>query len=316
MNKNALLQKYLAGLTSPEEEKKLYRLLQAEENNDAYQDISLQLWNGLQKRELNPERRDRMYRHIAQHTSQTQVRYPYLKWAAAIALLITCAGLLFYYTGGNTLQYETSLAERKSVNLPDGSLVQLNESSKIRFSDDWQENGLREVWLEGEAYFRVSKVSSERGTPVKFVVHAQDLDIQVLGTAFNVQSTPEEVQVVLSEGSVRLANPTAQIEMDMEPGQLVAYSVQNQQTELRRVKTKHFSAWKEGRYVFEGLTLSEISEVLLHNYDKVVSIKGEALQQRRISATIPSTDLQVVLAVIKEAMKVEIVQQGDTIIIK
>lgn len=319
MQKEELLKKYLEGRSTPREEKELYRLLLQDNTAEQYRHVSYELWQKFgDQADLPAVRSQKMYAHIEAATGQQPGRHIHIWRYAAVAsvILLLSATLFFLHFGDNTVHLSTAYAEKQEATLPDGSTVLLNANSELSYQDDWTESGIREVWLEGEAYFRVSKVSSKSGTPVKFVVHAQDLDIQVLGTAFNVQSTSEEVQVVLSEGSVRLANPTAQIEMDMEPGQLVAYSVQNQQAELRRVKTKHFSAWKEGRYVFEGLTLSEISEVLLHNYDKVVNIKGEALKQRRISATIPSTDLQVVLAVIKEAMKVEIIQQGDTIIIK
>ena len=317
MHKKELLQKYLAGRTTHNEERELYKLLQKEDgDNDNFKDISYQLWEKISQGEVNVERQERMYQHIARHTVIHNKSFPYLKWAAAVSLLLTAASLLFYFSGDDNFVYETARAEQRNIQLPDGTTVALNESSKLHYPDNWQENGVREVWLEGEAFFTVSKQASPEDKPIKFIVHAGELDIIVLGTAFNVQSSPTDVQVVLSEGAVRLENSTADLKMEMEPGEMVAYSSVNQQAEKRKVKTAHFSAWKDGRYVFEGLTLEEVSQVLWHNYGKEVKLETEALKQRRISATIPSTDLQVLLAVIKEAMEVNITQQGDTIVIR
>lgn len=84
--------------------------------------------------------------------------------------------------------YATQYGEQRVVELPDHSVVSLNANSTLRFRNDWsQANTLREVWLDGEAFFSVQKQEGAAG-PAKFIVHTNDLDVEVLGTRFNVSN--------------------------------------------------------------------------------------------------------------------------------
>ena len=105
------------------------------------------------------------------------VTLPARRWqpvvAAAVFLLIAWGGWWATQTPWNAVRYATDYGETKTVTLPDGSRVILNAHSRLRFSDDWDEPLTREVWLEGEALFKVSKVPHSYDTSqwVKFVVH-------------------------------------------------------------------------------------------------------------------------------------------------
>jgi len=88
--------------------------------------------------------------------------------------------------------------------LPDGSKVWLNSESKLEYKRHFNDS-IREVTLEGEAFFDVVK---DKKRP--FVVHTSDIDVRVLGTAFNVKSYPKEslIEATLIRGLIEVTNKT------------------------------------------------------------------------------------------------------------
>ncbi len=130
-----------------------------------------------------------------------------LKWAAAAVLIgfTVVAGILF---NQGKLQKEdgakndivTTRGTKSKIILPDGTKVWLNADTRLNF--DKKFNGaLREVYLDGEAFFDVAK---NKDRP--FIVHTSDIDIRVLGTAFNVKSYKEEatIEATLIHGSIQV----------------------------------------------------------------------------------------------------------------
>src|SRR6185437_3682694 len=108
----------------------------------------------------------------------------------AVAASLTAVAFGIWWIGARTghLQYSeirTGYGEIKSVLLPDSSVVTLNANSKLRIPEQWTEASGRQVWLEGEAYFAVQKKAA---TAEKFVVHTTEVDVEVLGTKFNVNA--------------------------------------------------------------------------------------------------------------------------------
>jgi transmembrane sensor len=91
---------------------------------------------------------------------------------------------------------------RSHLMLPDGSKVWLNSETKLEYKGNFNDS-IREVYLEGEAYFDVVKDKSR-----PFIVHTSDLDIKVLGTAFNVKSYPKEysIEATLIHGMIEVIN--------------------------------------------------------------------------------------------------------------
>lgn len=95
----------------------------------------------------------------------------------------------------------------REASLPDGSVIHLNEGSKISYSDAFNTN-LREVWLTGEAFFDVAKNKHK-----PFIIHAGKVNIKVTGTSFNVRSYQDEQQVETS-----LIHGSIEVTTDDEPG--------------------------------------------------------------------------------------------------
>lgn len=129
---------------------------------------------------------------------------------AAIALLILTTSIAGYYIYNDVAesnqemalcQMEVPLGSQTKVILPDGSVVCLNSGSVLKYDPAFLRKKNREVYLIGEGYFEVQK------NPEKpFIVHADDINVKVLGTVFNVRSYPEdsEIEVSLIKGKVNV----------------------------------------------------------------------------------------------------------------
>jgi ferric-dicitrate binding protein FerR (iron transport regulator) len=129
----------------------------------------------------------------------------------------------------------------------------------------------REVFLEGEAFFDVTK---DKMHP--FVVNANDVRVRVLGTKFNVSSYAEDkvINTVLVEGSVALSSTVRPNEKTMlTPGYKGGFNKSgNAAFSLEKVDTKFYTNWMKGEIVFKGVGFKEIISKLERTYN--VSIKN------------------------------------------
>lgn len=125
-------------------------------------------------------------------TSKTNWLKPILRIAAVITVLVS----VYYYTNTLNTSTQTHFAEKTELILPDNSKVTLNTNSKVVFNKKkW--DILRDVHLDGEAYFDVKKGS-------KFNVLTNSGNVTVLGTEFNVKNRTDFFNVVCYEGSVKV----------------------------------------------------------------------------------------------------------------
>src|SRR5215204_4276348 len=123
-------------------------------------------------------------------------------WAAAAVLigLLLLAGNWFIFQNSARTVIQTQLGEFREVVLPDGSLVKLHPASRLRFAKKWNKSDLREVWLEGEAFLEVKHLHRQGARVAsgdRFVVHTDDLNIEVLGTSFSVNVRHQTSKVIL-----------------------------------------------------------------------------------------------------------------------
>ncbi|MBO9591454.1 MAG: FecR domain-containing protein [Niabella sp.] len=138
-------------------------------------------------------------------------RLYYYGAAAAAVIALVCWGIIQLQgpagerQGTYRLASATAKGTRKQLTLPDGTRVWLNGGSRLFFVTDFK-GGTREVKLEGEAFFDVVHAQTETGAKRPFIVHAGNIDINVLGTAFNVKAYANEkmTTAVLYRGLIRV----------------------------------------------------------------------------------------------------------------
>jgi transmembrane sensor len=234
--------------------------------------------------------------------------------AAVITLLLLAGGGVWTYLNLATHAYVTRYGETARIKLPDGSLVTLNSNSRLTFRN-WESGKDREVWLEGEAFFEVQKVKRPSGQ-VKFVVHTNDLNVEVLGTRFNVFNRSQKTQVVLEEGKIRLRlNQQAQSLIEMQPGDLIELSEQQPAPVKRSVNPQNFTGWKDDLLVLNGKSLREVAGIISENYGLEVQIQTPTIMELRLQGSIPAHNLDELVEALRLATGIEIKRESNRLIL-
>jgi transmembrane sensor len=265
--------------------------------------------------------------------------YQVLKIAAILIVTFLTGGIVSYYTmrsvvlknylGQSSMnEVVAPLGSKSQVQLPDGTIVWLNAGSRLQYAQSYN-TGHRNVYLVGEAYFKVKK------NPQKpFVVNTSEMKIKAYGTSFNVKAYPEEgtITTTLVEGIVKLESTSKQVkklEISLKPNQNLVYykssAVANdeQKKELKKtskpqdntetvspkttdpveieedVKTDLFTSWKDDNWVIEREELDKLVVMLERRFNTTFICNRDELMKYRVSGIIRKETLEQVLDVLK-----------------
>lgn len=166
--------------------------------------------------------------------------------------------------------------KRFEVALADGTIVHLNSGTSLRYPVRFIKNKNRQVFLTGEAFFEVAK---DRAHP--FTVNTQEMNVEVLGTKFNVSTYKEDrtTDVVLVEGKVGLYKDqkTKNDWVKLTPG-LKGSNIKGQQDiTTEKVNTDIYTAWIQGNLVFKNMTFDAIIKKLERHYNVTFINKNKTL---------------------------------------
>jgi ferric-dicitrate binding protein FerR (iron transport regulator) len=240
------------------------------------------------------------------------------KLAAGLTGILLVTGILAWLLQLNhqATYYETAYGETKTIRLPDGSVVNLNAHSSLRLTGDWAADKDRELVLTGEAFFSVVKKSSPAGRR-KFRVRTRDLNVEVLGTEFNVASRSQRTQVVLQTGRVALRlHQSPAREVLMQPGELFEYAPAKQLPAKRKVTLAPYVSWREQKLILVNKPLSEVAQQLEETYGLPVVIRGEGVADLRLNGTFPTQSREKLLEALAITAEVQIHIQEDQILIE
>ncbi len=240
------------------------------------------------------------------------------KIAATAGLLFLLGLFLFTINREKKLAHVTNYGQIKEFVLPDSSRVFLNANSSLECLHSWKKNQEREVWLDGEAFFKVTKKENfnpkETAAPfTKFVVHVDGLDIVVQGTQFNVNNRKDAIEVVLKEGKVKVVSTTGD-EVDLQPGEMITYSNQSKTLIRKVVDAEKQTSWRNHQLFFDGQNLLELAEVLEVYYGVQVTFVKPELKNKRIIGILPSNNLNVIIESLNTMYGLQIKKDNNKIL--
>jgi ferric-dicitrate binding protein FerR (iron transport regulator) len=187
--------------------------------------------------------------------------------------VIKLGGQLTYNTEGSSTQvlYNTITTPRGGqfqLELADGSKVWLNAASSLRYPTAFTGKE-RTVELTGEGYFEVA-----HNPAMPFHVKAGEMNVQVLGTHFNINIYEDEpaIRTTLIEGEVNVSKKEKAIKLS--PGQQAAFDNAGELTLNKNVNTDEIIAWKEGYIHFENADLKTILRQVARWYDIEIVYEG------------------------------------------
>lgn len=181
---------------------------------------------------------------------------------------------------------------RFNIQLADGTNVHLNSGSSLRYPTFFKEGENRKVELNGEAYFDVAK---DKEHP--FIVSSDAMDIEVLGTQFNVTNYPENDQIctVLVEGSVQIIDDKNTTPTLLKPNHKAEWNKATSKIQLKEVDTYRYTAWMEGKFIFRNSTFKKIELALERKYNVKIDVKNKELANEFFDATFDVETIEEVL---------------------
>ena len=195
--------------------------------------------------------------------------------------------------------------------LADGTNVMLNAESELTFPSEF-DTDRREVFLKGEAFFQVT-----HNEKAPFIVHTDQLDVQVLGTTFNVSGYNNEnmLKVTLVEGSIRIHQQGDSVKI--RPNEQYNYNKNTREKRVQTVDTELFTSWVNDEYIFKDTTLDEIFSRSNHWYMCAVTYESPSLKEKRFFLTIGrDASLDQIIQIINSTEEVCIEKKDNHIVVK
>ncbi|MCK9618782.1 MAG: DUF4974 domain-containing protein [Lentimicrobiaceae bacterium] len=262
------------------------------ENRKTYNDI-LNCWalSGIQYENPNVDV-DLPFRQFKRRNFKALIFTGYLKYAAAILIFLSVGALVQYMVSQKFFNQDVAwqeltvpLGQSAILAMSDSTKVWLNSGTKLRYPSSFSAKS-RVVELDGEAFF---EVASDKNHP--FVIKTTDLDVEVTGTRFNVDSYAEneKTNVTLVEGKVAIQNKSGNTVAELLPNMNAEFSKSAGILNLKKVNVEFYTSWTTGTIVFRKESLREIAKKLEKWYSVKIVFDQESIKDIAFSGSILKT---------------------------
>jgi len=323
-----LLAKYFAGECSQEENREIESWIEADIKNGEEIEYLRKVW-AVGKGEIDsPDAYDvwqKALLRINGAESSAPVRHRFIKGyivkaAAAVVIIAGCyfgarqAGLFGNFNNPEFVWNikTTALGEKAIITLQDSTKIVLNADSKLRYPSKFG-NKIREIYLEGEAYFEVRHDTSK-----PFIVHADGLTTTVLGTKFNISAFPHDNDVVVSlfEGSVKVSkteeDKTEKLAI-LKPSQQIIYSEVDGKTALKEFEPQETAGWKDNILKFKAEPLEKVLVKLERAFGIKFELSNKSLEKFKITGNFKNETYTTICDALKKltGLKYKIIKQDN-----
>ena len=300
-----ILQRYVEGNVSPEEIIAVVDWLDADENN-VREFMALHKLNDISLLNQPDNRADNQKKKRT--ISFRKIGYELAKIAAI--LIIFWGGTKLFETNTteeSIVTYQTlyvPAGQRAELILPDSTRVWLNAHSKLIYPVSFGK-GNRQVELNGEAYFDV--VHNEKQP---FIVKTRQMDIQVLGTEFNVTSYSSDFEVSLLRGCIELSSPSLSSTYKVKEKEHV--KLKDNKLIVNNITDYDYFRWKEGLICFNNESVATIIEKLKLYDDIDIETHNKKFLNSRYSGKFRTKDgIEQVLKVLQIEHKFSYTKNND-----
>lgn len=296
-----VLQEWLAGSESNQQELERYRRIWEESGN--YMDMDIfdtnRAW----------EKIDRLNRRQVSLQRRLKNTYYTLSGVAATVLLMVVLSLtgLFDKEQEVSMRLTADYGNRSEIVLPDGSIVKLNSGSEVTYMYNPKKK-VREVRFQGEGYFNVSKSKNP------FIVKmANGVQVKVLGTTFNLKAYPDDptIQASLIEGHIELEYNNNKL--TMKAGEMAEFD--KERNELRQIDgdLSHSYGWLNNKLYMEDMPLADVCKYLERWYDVDISIQGDLGKDIRYNGVIQEETITDVMKALSRLSNITYHVKGKNI---
>ena len=317
-----IIQKYLQGITSEEENQLLLQWIEQSPENKKRLFAEKDIWDVLNYhsnlKNYETEIESELLKiRLSSHKSDSQVGWKQILRMAAILVVTFGLGWAsrFITLTGNQPVANVSMQDvfvpKGQINqifLADGTRIWMNSETRLTAPSVFATKE-RVVKLSGEAFFEVAK---DKNRPFKVEVNGQQ--IEVLGTSFNVRAyeNSNKIETTLQTGRIKLSTGN-QITV-LHPGEQSLFDRTNQQLVVSKVDPVTFSSWKDGRYEFQDEDLLEVFKVVERWYDVEIVADKSYFKGMHFSGVIKrNKDARHFLELLNHSIPIKYVIASDKI---
>lgn len=241
----------------------------------------------------------------------------WMKYAAMIAVILVIGGGSGYwlYQNGNNQHMMVAVANEgivKEIILPDGTKVWLNNSATLKYPREFSEKA-RNVYLDGEAYFEVTK---NRHKP--FTVQSDAMRVRVLGTTFNFKCDKNYriAEATLIEGEIEVKGNKEEGQIILAPGQRAELNKNNGRLTVKQVDAKMDAVWHDNLIPFQKADIFTISKALERFYDIKIILSPNMRADKTYSGVLKKkSTIESVLKSLQNSISIDYKIVGNNIFI-
>ncbi|WP_279114340.1 FecR family protein [Bacteroides acidifaciens] len=241
----------------------------------------------------------------------------WMKYAAMIAVILVIGGGSGYwlYQNGNNQHMMVAVANEgivKEIILPDGTKVWLNNLATLKYPREFSEKA-RNVYLDGEAYFEVTK---NRHKP--FTVQSDAMRVRVLGTTFNFKCDKnyQIAEVTLIEGEIEVKGNKEEGQIILAPGQRAELNKNNGRLTVKQVDAKMDAVWHDNLIPFQKADIFTISKALERFYDIKIILSPDMRADKTYSGVLKKkSTIESVLKSLQNSISIDYKIVGNNIFI-
>lgn len=232
-------------------------------------------------------------------------------WLRVAAMLLIFCGIGWVMYRMNQTGVEMVMAQSGNTTLtdtlPDGSVVVLNKNSSLSFPSKF-EGGKRNVILKGEAFFSITPDKSK-----PFIIDANDASVMVVGTTFNVKTSPERTEIIVETGIVQVTKKAQSVKVT--PNQKATVVKGKDAPETESITDELYNYYRTNEFVCKNTPLRKLVAVLNEAYNVQITLADKKIGDMPLTVTFKNETLDNILKVIKETLNINIERKGDKIIL-
>lgn len=269
--------------------------------------------------EIDIQTKERLFKNIKtsidfkEHKQPISITIRVLRWTAILLLPLVSSIVTYYIVSSNInkesapVTFSTGYGERANITLPDGSHVWLNSGTSVTLNSSFNKRE-RTLKLNGEAYFEVAEDARK-----PFIVQANDITVEALGTSFNVTAYKDDsfVSSVLIDGSIRVSADGQ--ERILKENHRATYYKEGRKLATDAVLASDYILWKEGYLYFESSSFEDIAKQLSRMFNVKIEFTSDNLRSIRFTGTLGNSSIKNVLDILSLTSPMYYEMNGTTV---
>jgi ferric-dicitrate binding protein FerR (iron transport regulator) len=317
MNMNELITKYLSKESTPEENNALLEWVISSEDNKKEFITYCQYWyntaNKKEEAKIDSQKAFNSFLNKTKDLNQEKTTSKETKkislWqsisAVAAVAILTLGAFFLFNNQGSEIEMASFSNNKNTISelaLPDGSIVYLHKGATLEYPKAFASDN-RTIEANGHFYI---EVTPNKEAP--FIINSEDISIEVLGTAFDVNTNQEESDVIVSHGKVLVSSGNQSVVL--EKGERADYDV----TGLLKSENNdiNFLSWQTGILSFEATSLKQVFSDIERHYGCTINVTSEDIYSEKMTGTYQDYEIEDIITIISSTFpSLEFAQEGN-----